>query len=221
MSNKIYLVRHGENVANITKEFSYKKVDYSLTTKGELQAKQTSMFFINKNIDYICSSPLKRAVETAKIIADELNLKYEINESFREINVGELEGKEPNKKTWDVFYKVVENWLGEKPEMKFPGGENLLQLVGRFRTGIIETIKNKKEKTIIIVGHGGIFTHGIIELSNIKNKQEFYDQDNSNCSITEIKVNEENETIEIEVIHWASVEHLTGEAAKVVSGLFK
>ena len=40
--NHLYLVRHGENVANLTKEFSCCKVDYSLTAKGVLQAQQTA-----------------------------------------------------------------------------------------------------------------------------------------------------------------------------------
>ena len=33
-SNRIYLVRHGENLANITKEFSHRRVDYPLTARG-------------------------------------------------------------------------------------------------------------------------------------------------------------------------------------------
>ena len=44
-TNTIYLVRHGENTANITKEFSYKLVDYSLTAKGVQQAEQTAEYF--------------------------------------------------------------------------------------------------------------------------------------------------------------------------------
>ena len=69
----IYWVRHGENKANITKEFSYKYVDYSLTPKGIQQAQQTARFFRNKNIQTIYTSPLKRAVETAEIIARALH----------------------------------------------------------------------------------------------------------------------------------------------------
>ena len=38
----LYLIRHGENLANLTKEFSYLKVDYPLTPKGRLQAEQTA-----------------------------------------------------------------------------------------------------------------------------------------------------------------------------------
>ena len=59
--NTIYLVRHGENRANLTKEFSYKVVDYSLTPKGALQAQQTAQFFQDKQIHEVYTSPLKRA----------------------------------------------------------------------------------------------------------------------------------------------------------------
>jgi broad specificity phosphatase PhoE len=44
----LYLVRHGENLANITKEFSYRAVDYPLTPKGILQAEQTAEYFAAK-----------------------------------------------------------------------------------------------------------------------------------------------------------------------------
>ena len=42
--NLVYLVRHGENPANLLKQFSYRKVDYPLTEKGVLQAEQTAAY---------------------------------------------------------------------------------------------------------------------------------------------------------------------------------
>jgi len=65
----LYVVRHGENPANLNREFSYKLIDYSLTEKGVRQAEETASFFREKGIDAIYSSPLKRARETAQIIA--------------------------------------------------------------------------------------------------------------------------------------------------------
>ncbi|MCB0198167.1 MAG: histidine phosphatase family protein, partial [Anaerolineae bacterium] len=69
-THNFYLVRHGENPANITKEFSYRDVDYSLTPKGVLQAQQTAAHFRNVPVDAVVASPLKRTRETAAIIAD-------------------------------------------------------------------------------------------------------------------------------------------------------
>ncbi len=98
MTNTIYLVRHAENTANLTKEFSHRLVDYSLTPKGILQAQQTAEYFTDKNIDEIYSSPLKRARETADIIAQKLHLPVGVVEQFREVNVGSLEGRPPTPK---------------------------------------------------------------------------------------------------------------------------
>ncbi|MFN8540716.1 MAG: histidine phosphatase family protein [Thermomicrobiales bacterium] len=65
----LFVVRHGENPANINREFSYKLIDYSLTPEGVRQAEETAAFFRDKDIHEVWSSPLKRAVETAEIIA--------------------------------------------------------------------------------------------------------------------------------------------------------
>src|SRR4051812_45611032 len=97
---RLYLVRHGENLANLTKEFSYKLVVHSLTDKGVLQAGQTALYFMGKQIDAIYSSPLKRAAETAQIIAAELGLPITTMENFREVNVGDLERYPPTEENW-------------------------------------------------------------------------------------------------------------------------
>src|SRR5579872_6100860 len=95
-TNTLYLVRHGENLANITKEFSYKLVDYPLTPKGVLQAEQTAAFFLNTiPLMAAFASPLKRARETAEIIARAQNLSVTVLEEFREVNVGDMEQRPP------------------------------------------------------------------------------------------------------------------------------
>jgi broad specificity phosphatase PhoE len=65
---KLELIRHGENKANITREFSCKTVDYPLTEKGKIQAKQTAEALANLKMDKIVSSPLLRAKQTAEAI---------------------------------------------------------------------------------------------------------------------------------------------------------
>ena len=108
--NRVYLVRHGENRANLTKEFSYLKVDYPLTPKGRLQSVQTAQVFAQKPIDAIYSSPLKRAFETAEIIAARLGLGVVPMENFREVNVGHLEGSSPTAEVWAQHNRVIKDW---------------------------------------------------------------------------------------------------------------
>src|SRR5437588_12038201 len=94
-SNKVYLVRHGENPANLTREFSHRRVDYSLTPRGIEQARQTAEFFRKGRVDELYSSPLKRALETAQIIAGAVDRPITVVEEFRELNVGRLEDEPP------------------------------------------------------------------------------------------------------------------------------
>lgn len=216
--NKVYLVRHGENLANITKEFSYKLVDYDLTEKGRVQAQQTADYLASQNIDEIFSSPLKRATQTAEYIAKKLNKQYEIIEQFREVNVGKLEKKAPDKNSWDIYFNVTNDWYAGKKETKFPDGEDYFTLYNRFIKGLETITSEKDKKNIVVVGHGGIFTACLLELCSIKDKKEFVSQKNSNCSITEIII-EKGLYKNVQLLYWADSKHLSGEAAILVNGL--
>jgi broad specificity phosphatase PhoE len=216
--NRIYLVRHGENYANITKEFSYKLVDYDLTEKGKKQAQQTAEYFKFKNIDYIYSSPLKRAIQTAEYISKSLEKTYEVIEGFRELNVGDLEKSKPDKYSWDIYFKVTNDWYSGKKEARFPNGENYFTLYNRFIKGLEYVTQNKKDKNIIIVGHGGIFTACILDLCSIKDRNEFVNRQNHNCSISEI-VFDKKRNRDVKLIRWADCSHLSGEAASLMNGL--
>ncbi len=183
--NTIYLVRHGENPANITYEFTYKKVDYSLTLKGILQAQQTSEYFIGRDIHEIYASPLKRAKETAEIIAQPLHLPVTIMEQFREINVGDLEEMPPTKENWKIHDRIVEAWFEGKHNVPFPGGEDYNSLLSRLRNGLLMVTANKTGKHIVIVGHAGIFTRTIQDICPDVDIQKVLRNPNYNCSITE------------------------------------
>ncbi len=216
--NTVYLVRHGENPANITHEFSYKKVDYPLTPKGVLQAQQTGEYFKGRDIDEIYASPLKRAKETAEIIAQSLHLPIAVMEQFREVNVGDLEEMPPTEENWKMHDRVVEAWFEGKHTVSFPGGEDYDSLLSRLRDGLLTVTANKTGKRIVIAGHGGIFTRPIQDICPGVDIQKVLRNPNYNCSITEIELTT-GETDVVGVLkQWASYSHLHGEAADLVPG---
>jgi broad specificity phosphatase PhoE len=215
--NRLYLIRHGENLANLTLEFSHRKVDYSLTPKGMLQARQTAEFFQQKAIDGIYSSPLKRALETAQIIAEPLALPVVPLEAFREVNVGDLEGQKPTLALWARHNAIVDGWRSGHPEIGFPNGEDYPTLMARTRAGLEQILSGKNGCSFIIVGHGGIFGfifHDLcagMDWSVIKGGIP-------NCSITEIDAGIIRGELIMHLISYASASHLSGEAAQLVSG---
>ncbi len=216
--NKIYFIRHSENYANITKEFSYKKVDYSLTENGILQTQQTADFFMKKNIHFIYSSPLKRAYETAKIISDSINVEYSIIEELREINVGDLENFKPNKELWDDYLNIISDWRNGKFKSQFPDGENFYQVLERLKSTLSNIIRNINNNNILIIGHGGLFSVVIPYMIN-ENNIKLSLKNLENCSISELNIENLNSKLIIEIISWGNINHLYGKAKLFISGL--
>jgi broad specificity phosphatase PhoE len=214
----IYLIRHGENHANVTKEFSYKYVDYSLTPKGVLQAKQTAAYLRDKNIAALYASPLKRAIETADIIGTVLRLPVIIMEQFRELNVGFLEGQPPSTHNWAIYAQVVNAWYTGRHDMAFPGGEDYVTLRDRTMNGLQEILSYQAGTCVALIGHGGIFTATIKDICLHVDLNTLLQRKKQNCSITEIEAYLVDGRVEGKLKAWGSCSHLQGEAAQFISG---
>jgi bisphosphoglycerate-dependent phosphoglycerate mutase len=94
MSRALYIVRHGESEYN-AKGLLAGITDIPLTDTGREQARQAGAQLAQLGITRIVSSPLVRAYETARIIADTIGFDPEaiiVDERLHERNFGELEG---------------------------------------------------------------------------------------------------------------------------------
>lgn len=219
--NRLYFIRHAENPANLTKELSCRLVDYSLTPKGILQAQQTAAYFQDKPIHAIYTSPLKRASETATIIAEPLNLQPMVVENFREVNVGELEGQPVTAELWAYHNSIIDAWFDGQPERCFPGGEDYFTMWGRMRSAVAEALAGRTNQNIIVVGHGGIFTFTMKDLCRNIDVAWLRTMKNHNCAITEIMFDPTSDNLQGELISWASHTHLSGDAADLVYGVLQ
>lgn len=164
---KIFLVRHGESKHNVA-EIPYFaggswKHDASLTEKGIESAKKVAEQLKNKGVDILITSDLKRARETAEIIAQELEYPVEIveMEGLREVHVGELtgktrqevkeEGSEEAKKALEIFVS------GDIHHLNFPGGDTYETASRRVKESLDKILREYGTKAkIVIVGHGNI-----------------------------------------------------------------
>lgn len=210
--NRLFLVRHGENVANITLEFSHRNVDYSLTPKGVLQARQTADYFLDKQIHAIYSSPLKRAMETARIIAEPLGLPVASKEAFREVNVGNFEGQKPTAELWAQHNAIIAGWMDGRPEVSFPNGENKHELVARARAGFEEILAGKENENILVVAHAGIFGFSLSELC-LGLDPAILKRGMPNCAIATLEGGLVNGRLELRLLSCPAADHLDGEAA--------
>jgi probable phosphoglycerate mutase len=217
--NLVYFVRHGEGVDNVARRFSCKNLDRPLTERGRLQADQTGEYLAGKNIDGIFCSPMKRARETAEILAAWSKLEPTVLEDFREVNVGELEGKEFSAETWDAYHHIVSEWFAGNAQAALPGGEDYTAMWGRMRRGLEQMLAGKTNWKLALVGHAGIFTATLkdicpwLDLNWLKNAVYY------NCAVTELEIEWVAGGLQGRLIDWAHYGHLSEEALTRVPGI--
>lgn len=151
MKNTIYIVRHGQTEWNLLgKTQGHGNSD--LTPKGIEQAELLADSMTKYPIDYIYSSDLGRAYQTAEIIGNKLNIEVEKTEALREMNFGTWEGR--------IIKDIIEEdpelykmWRNEPHLAKIPQGETLSQIKERTDAFIKEINEKYDGKHIVLVTH--------------------------------------------------------------------
>ena len=144
---KLYVVRHGETFENASDRLQG-RIDSELTLEGIKQAQVVSNIFKEKTIDLIVSSPLKRCVETPKIISDG-KIKVIYDERLLGRDHGEFTGLKKNEVNFDDYWNYYKN-------IKYEKAENVVVLYNRVAKLIEDLKKEYKDKNIIIVTHSGV-----------------------------------------------------------------
>ena len=161
--SQLFVVRHGQTDWNA--EYRYQgATDVVLNATGRQQANEVARrIHQHYTIDTVVSSPLKRAQETADIIATTLHSDVRIMEQFGERNVGVYEGltpQEAQERYPDVWAQNVTRQLNTAP----PGGETILEVGARVLDGLNHLQTHYQGKHVLLVAHGYIarMIYGII-----------------------------------------------------------
>ena len=150
---KICLVRHGETDWNKIGKLQG-HTDIELNKNGILQANACADYLSNTPFDLIITSPLKRAKQTAEIIAEKKCLPLIEMQQFIERNYGDAEGM-----TEEVRLKKF-------PDLQYTNQESKEDLRTRVMSGLNQIQKEHKEYNIILVAHGAVINSILAILSN-------------------------------------------------------
>lgn len=144
---KIILIRHGITEGNLLKRFNGSKTDEPLSQKG-IEALKAIEY---PKADYLFVSPMKRCIETARIIFP--NISGNIVEDLREIDFGIFEGKSHNDLKDNIHYK---SWIDSEGLGNIPEGESFNDFCKRCKAAFLKAIENIDEyKNAAFVVHGG------------------------------------------------------------------
>ena len=160
---KLILIRHPETEWNEKKRYMG-RADIPLNSKGKKQARIISNYLKKEKVSVVYSSGLKRALETAELIAKTRNLKVKQDPRLNETNFGRWEGmtfKQIQKRYPGLAKKFISNLL----KLRIPGGESFPEFKNRIN-GFLKEILTRKKGNVVIVSHGG--TNRVIICSLLK-----------------------------------------------------
>ena len=147
---EIILVRHGETEWNVAEVFRG-QIDIDLNEAGVKQAELLASYLSTSTIEAIYSSPLKRALKTAEIIANPHKLKVNVEPDLIDFNFGRWQGLS-HEAVKEKYRELHTTWITHPEQVRMPDGETLEDVRKRV-IRVIDKVIKKHKGTIITVGH--------------------------------------------------------------------
>jgi probable phosphoglycerate mutase len=148
MRRRIYLMRHGA-VSYFENGRPVPPHTVSLTEEGRAQAQAATDVLAGVTFDRVITSGLTRAIETARIVAP--NVEPESWPDLREIESGRLADlPDPEAAFQAAFHGVVPE------DMVFLGGETIGALLDRVLPAVSELLADESWDTLLAVLHGAV-----------------------------------------------------------------
>jgi broad specificity phosphatase PhoE len=151
LTTRLILIRHGETDWNVEGRYQG-QADPPLNQRGLAQAHQLAQKLRGVGLDVLYSSPLRRALQTAQILAEALDVPLHTEPRLMEIHQGE----------WQTllyteiaarYPELFDRWQTEPWTVTLPGGENIAQVQERVYAAVDEILSRHEGQCIGMVAH--------------------------------------------------------------------
>lgn len=200
---RLVLIRHGESEDNIAGRLAG-WTDSDLTSLGVEQSLRMARFVARVySPAAIYSSPLTRALRTARPLADLTGLPIRVREDLREVYFGVAEGLTIS----EIAARFPSEWERAQDEddieFQFPGGEPRYAFHERVRSAFRELIRDHVGETVAVISHGGVLSTFLADVADNKPQhwRRFFKH---NCALSELVA----EGGKISIVRWNVVDHL-------------
>ena len=148
------LVRHGQSTWNHERRIQG-QLDPPLSDEGRRQAAQLGRRLAGRRFAGFYASDLKRATETAQLIAEAVRIEPEAMAGLREIYLGRWEGLRTEELA-DLFPDAWASWTEEPDWDLVPGGEGSAAFEARVVSALDSIFARHAEGDVLVVTHGGV-----------------------------------------------------------------
>jgi alpha-ribazole phosphatase len=151
---RLYLIRHGE-VEGAEAGRLLSRTDAPLSGRGREQSHQLAQFLSRERLTSVYSSDLLRARTMADTIATRSNLEVRESSAWREIDMGEWEGR-----TFAALHgeapRLVAQIFNDPARFVYPHGESFAAFTARVRGALDKLLKTHDSGNIALITHGGV-----------------------------------------------------------------
>jgi len=155
---RILLVRHGQtewNAGSQSGEHFRGRIDVGLNALGESQAQAIARCLCALPVQAVYSSPLQRAIDTARPLAQRLALDIQPTEGLLDIDYGEWAGH--SQREVAVRWPEPYSWWRTAPHLvQIPGGECLAELHRRVQQGVNKILRQHSDGMVVLVSHQAV-----------------------------------------------------------------
>ena len=177
---ELILARHGETAWNVEKVFRG-RADVDLDRVGLKQAELLGKYLSNWELEAIYSSPLRRALDTANMVARYQKVAVHVAEGLTDFDYGEWQSV-PEQEVKKLYPALLNEWHSNPHKVRTPGGESL-EDVRRRVVELINDILPRHRGNVLLVSHRVVIKVLICYLLGLDNSH-FWNIRQDVCGIT-------------------------------------
>ena len=182
----LQLLRHGRTVMTAARQFSGSGFDGpALDDEGRQQAVRAARALTEAGAVVVVTSPMRRARETAEIVARELDVPVQVDEGWREVDFGAWEGL-TFAQAGERFPAELADWLSS-PDAAPPGGEPVEAMVARVAAARDRALAQFPGQAVIVVTHS-LPIRAVVRLSLDAPPHSMFRLQPAPASITELRI---------------------------------
>ncbi len=217
------LLRHGESEGNAQGRMQGRR-DYPLSALGREQAARAGAFIGASGLAFnaVYSSPLKRAFQTADIVAETgIRPHALIDEDLPEIGAGSLEGLN-EAEIREAHPEFMHRPLGETGDFAAYGGESNADVQARLTRLMtrLEARHREAEERVLLVGHGG-FHYQLVKALVCEPIPRVCILKFGNCTVSLLRMRERRGLYMGELVFHVPVELMGGTSGEGAARLFR
>lgn len=151
MASRVFLIRHGATQLSAEDRFAG-SVDVLLSDEGREQARCLGERLAGEPIAAVYTSPMKRTIATAELVARPHGVALETVGDFREIDHGRWEGRSRAEVERD-FGTEYQRWENDPYTFAPDGGESGLQVTARALPALLRLVERHANDTFAVISH--------------------------------------------------------------------